>query len=211
MPRANPSPEPPRRRRLSPEARRQEIIDAARPLFAQRPLAEVTIGDIAEAAGVSRPLVHAYFGGIADVFMAVIARAPAMLGEARTAMAPTPLDERLAINIPAGLDLVLANVETWYAVMGHRHSSGDQQIDAMEAAGTTFQIDRTLEIHSDLISDTPETRAALQGLIALSVEITRRFLEGELTREQTEAFLISIWRAGVKDAVPAMEQAAKPG
>jgi hypothetical protein len=87
--------------------------------------------------------------------------------------------------------------------MGHRHSSGDQQIGAVEAAGTTLQIDRTLEIHSDVISDTPETRAALQGLMALTVEITRRFLEGELTREQTEAFLISIWRAGVKDAVPA--------
>ncbi len=80
MPRANtkpPSktPDRPRRQRLSPELRRQQIIDAARSLFAERPLDQVSTADVANAAGCSRALVHNYFT-IRELFLAVVHRAP---------------------------------------------------------------------------------------------------------------------------------------
>lgn len=50
-------------RRLSVEERRTQLLDAALELFAHRPPDEVSLDDVAEAAGVSRPLVYRYFPG----------------------------------------------------------------------------------------------------------------------------------------------------
>src|SRR5438094_22259 len=104
------------RRRLSPEARREQILTAARALFAERPYATVTTAEVAAAAGVTRSLVHHYFGGIRELFLAVVAQGADALTDVRTAGPETPLDERLAHNVAAGLDVIEANRETWLAV-----------------------------------------------------------------------------------------------
>ena len=49
--------------RLDAGQRRDEILDAANVLFAERGYEEVSIGAIATSAGVTRGLVHHYFGG----------------------------------------------------------------------------------------------------------------------------------------------------
>ena len=50
-------------RRLSVEERRAQLLQAALSLFAHRAPEEVSLDDVAEAAGVSRPLVYRYFPG----------------------------------------------------------------------------------------------------------------------------------------------------
>ncbi|HEX4902754.1 MAG TPA: helix-turn-helix domain-containing protein, partial [Acidimicrobiales bacterium] len=50
-----------RRVRLDSEERRSQILQAATGLFLRRPYADVSITDIAEAAGVARGLLHHYF------------------------------------------------------------------------------------------------------------------------------------------------------
>ena len=54
----------PTNRRLDPAQRREQILDAANALFAERAYDEVSIEKIASAAGVTRGLVHHYFGGV---------------------------------------------------------------------------------------------------------------------------------------------------
>src|SRR5690348_10819125 len=71
----------PRGRRLSPEARRQHIIEAARGVFSEHPYSAVSTAEVAEAAGVARSLVHHYFGGIRGLFLAVIAQGGAALAD----------------------------------------------------------------------------------------------------------------------------------
>src|SRR3954468_19442104 len=66
--------QPPKYSRLDPEQRRDQILDAANALFAERGYDEVTIEDIASAAGVTRGLVHHYFGGRKDVYIALLER-----------------------------------------------------------------------------------------------------------------------------------------
>jgi TetR/AcrR family hemagglutinin/protease transcriptional regulator len=51
----------PARRRLSPEARRAQLLDCALGVFAERGLGRAGHGRIAEAAGVSVPTVFHYF------------------------------------------------------------------------------------------------------------------------------------------------------
>lgn len=50
-------------RRLSVEARRSQLIASALGLFARRAPEDVSLDDVATAAGVSRPLVYRYFPG----------------------------------------------------------------------------------------------------------------------------------------------------
>ncbi|MCX4586976.1 TetR/AcrR family transcriptional regulator [Streptomyces sp. NBC_01481] len=50
-------------RRLSVEERRRQLLAAALTLFAHQPPDEISLDDVAEAAGVSRPLVYRYFPG----------------------------------------------------------------------------------------------------------------------------------------------------
>ncbi|MBT2510007.1 TetR/AcrR family transcriptional regulator [Streptomyces sp. ISL-98] len=50
-------------RRLSVEERRSQLLGAALSLFAHRAPEDVSLDDVAEAAGVSRPLVYRYFPG----------------------------------------------------------------------------------------------------------------------------------------------------
>lgn len=208
MPRTTATGKPAKRVYLSREARRQQIIDAARPLFAAKPIIEITVADIADAAGVSRSLVQTYFGTITDVFMAVLADSGAAQVDARSEKAPTPLKKRLDINVSASLDVVEAHREIWYAVMGHAHTSGNPQVDAIRRQLNEFNVERTLDVHHDLLTDTPATRAALRALMALWVEATRAYLDGEITRPQAEAYIKAVNYAIVKTAIPAMETAA---
>ncbi|MGA5701030.1 TetR/AcrR family transcriptional regulator [Peterkaempfera bronchialis] len=63
---AGPAPERPRRgpyRRLPVEQRREQLIAVALELFGTRPPEEVSLDDVAVAAGASRPLVYRYFAG----------------------------------------------------------------------------------------------------------------------------------------------------
>ncbi|PVE10581.1 TetR/AcrR family transcriptional regulator [Streptomyces scopuliridis] len=57
------APATPAYRRLSVEERRTQLLDAALGLFAHRAPEDVSLDDVAAAAGVSRPLVYRYFSG----------------------------------------------------------------------------------------------------------------------------------------------------
>ncbi|MFF0204805.1 TetR/AcrR family transcriptional regulator [Streptomyces sp. NPDC005017] len=57
------TPSAPAYRRLSVEERRSQLLEAALSLFAHRAPEDVSLDDVAEVAGVSRPLVYRYFPG----------------------------------------------------------------------------------------------------------------------------------------------------
>jgi AcrR family transcriptional regulator len=195
------------RRRLSPEARRRHIVEAARPLFAERPFAAVTTADVAGAAGVTRSLVHHYFGGIREVFLAVVADGAAALAAVRTAGPETPLRERLAHNVAAGLDVVGANRETWLAVVAHGAEAPDPEIRAIAELALTRSVERALEVNSDVLDDTPAARLALRCFHAFSTEATLAWLSGDATREEVEALLVAALRELVGRTIPGLAAA----
>ncbi|REE96948.1 TetR/AcrR family transcriptional regulator [Thermomonospora umbrina] len=67
------------RRRLSVDERRDELIGAALQLFSTRPPDEVSIDDVAVAAGASRALVYHYFGGKYELYVAALRSAAGQL------------------------------------------------------------------------------------------------------------------------------------
>jgi AcrR family transcriptional regulator len=62
------------RRRELPEVRREQLLDAAETVFLDRGLAEATMADVAEAAGVAKGTVYLYFDSKSALLTALRAR-----------------------------------------------------------------------------------------------------------------------------------------
>jgi AcrR family transcriptional regulator len=62
----------PRRFRLSTDARRQQLVALGIEIFSERPFDEVSIDDIAAAAGISKGLLYHYFPSKRDFYVAVV-------------------------------------------------------------------------------------------------------------------------------------------
>lgn len=83
------------RRRMGVEERRQQLISVALELFSHRSPDEVSIDDIATAAGISRPLLYHYFPGKRSLYEAAVRRAADELATLFAEPECGPMSERL--------------------------------------------------------------------------------------------------------------------
>ncbi|MFD9886879.1 TetR/AcrR family transcriptional regulator [Streptomyces alboflavus] len=83
------------RRRMGVEERRQQLIGVALELFSNRSPDDVSIDEIASAAGISRPLVYHYFPGKLSLYEAALKRAADELAERFVEPHEGPLGARL--------------------------------------------------------------------------------------------------------------------
>ncbi|MFF0202648.1 TetR/AcrR family transcriptional regulator [Streptomyces sp. NPDC005017] len=83
------------RRRMGVEERRQQLIGVALELFSRRSPDEVSIDEIAAAAGISRPLVYHYFPGKLSLYEAALKRASEDLASRFSEPHDGPLGARL--------------------------------------------------------------------------------------------------------------------
>lgn len=83
------------RRRMGVEERRQQLIGVALDLFSRRSPDEVSIDEIASAAGISRPLVYHYFPGKLSLYEAALKRASDDLADRFVEAPEGPLGARL--------------------------------------------------------------------------------------------------------------------
>jgi AcrR family transcriptional regulator len=112
---ATTSPGDARRARLDPEARRAQIVEAAAEVFTGRDPATVRHEEVAQAAGVSRSLVYAYFGDRGELMAAVHLHSLSDLDAELTALlADVPVEEcRLGAVVRRFLELADRNAESW--------------------------------------------------------------------------------------------------
>lgn len=85
------------RTRLTPQARRAQLLDCALAAFAEHGVARATHSHVAERAGVSVPAVHSYFRTREDLVAAVLGEVEAYLLEivSRSLGGPKPVHEAL--------------------------------------------------------------------------------------------------------------------
>ncbi|MEV0324411.1 TetR/AcrR family transcriptional regulator [Streptomyces sp. NPDC050658] len=119
-------------RRLSVEERRRQLLEAALSLFAVRAPDEVSLDDVAEVAGVSRPLVYRYFpGGKQQLYEAALRSAADDLEQCFAEPPDGPLTRRLG----NALDRYLAFVD--------QHDAG---FSALLQGGSVVETSRTTAI-----------------------------------------------------------------
>ncbi|MGV9824565.1 MULTISPECIES: TetR/AcrR family transcriptional regulator [unclassified Gordonia (in: high G+C Gram-positive bacteria)] len=158
---------------MSPEARREQLIDLGLEMVSQRPLDEVSIDAIAEVAGVSRALLFHYFDSKQD-FHVAIARAQ---GERMLAL--TAPDESLgdpvailAGSLSAFVDYVSEHRLAYTAFL-RGSSSADPAMRAVIDATRQEMVDRILRYAPHLgVEVTPTARMGTFGWIAFVEEVT---------------------------------------
>ncbi len=177
--------------RLDPVQRREQILDAANALFAERAYDEVSIEEIASSAGVTRGLLHHYFGGRREVYLALLER----LGAMREERLPPPVGRsaraRVADNVSRWLDWTEANRTIWLATIARGEDIADPDVRRVVADLVRRAVALLATHHADIAKDSPRLRHALECWTGLNRAATRRWLRGEATREATQELLAS--------------------
>ena len=182
---------PPSYSRLDPGQRRDQILDAANALFAERAYDQVSVEDIASAAGVTRGLVHHYFGGRKEVYIGLLERLGAQREQELRPPAGRSARARVADTVSRWLDWTEANRTIWLATISHGEDIADPDVNRVVADLVRRAVALLATFHADIAEDSPRLRHALECWTGLNRAAVRRWLRGEATREATHELLAS--------------------
>lgn len=193
-----------RRRRLEPDARREQILAVAIRLFGEKPYAEVSTTDVARLAGVARGLVNHYFGTKKDLYLEVVRvmlTVPAVAVERLPGGGP---HERADAMVNWFLDVVSRHSTSWLAAISAGGMAGDTDVDRV--------IDQAVDVAADgvlaafgLGDHPPEAlRGMARSYVGLAIYTAREWLQrGALTRDQVHTLLSTTLLTMVDKVFPA--------
>ena len=174
------------RARLSPEARRRQLLDVAAALLTERGAEHVQVTDLADVAGVTRPVVYRYFPTRAALIVAVVEDFEQML-EARYAAAftralPSSLEGIVRVFIVASCDAIdERGAGSWYLLDAR---TSDPEVGKV---GEMFHV-RLLAPWRARLSELSgaselEVDTVLRVVVASARAVLDRYIEGVLARE----------------------------
>lgn len=99
--------------RLQVDERRRQLLDAGAALFAEHSFEEISMRQIAKAAGVSKPLLYHYFPSKIDLFKAAVAEKAEELQRLIEPSGEGGPVEQLAESLGAYLAWIEQNAQTW--------------------------------------------------------------------------------------------------
>ncbi len=177
-------------RRMSPERRREHLIDAALGLFTTTGPEMVNVDDITRAADVSRALFYRYFSSMGELRVAALT---AVVQELTTRIADpvgdTPLDQlRYALN--AFLDVTGRHAKAYVALLrsGSVVASGDT---AALVDGVRNLIVRLVVERSGVSDPSPLFLMTVRGWVALAESATVTWQqEPTVPRDQLVEWLV---------------------
>ncbi|ASF06120.1 putative TetR family transcriptional regulator [Nocardia brasiliensis NBRC 14402] len=165
------------RRRLSPDARRQVLLDAGARLFAERAYDAVLMEDVAAAAGVSRALLYRHFPSKRELFAGVYEQAANQLLVDTPLDSGAPLAEQLAAGLTTHFDYFEANANSVLAA--NRVLAEDPAIQAI-IAGELGELRRRL-LEALGVEEPVRTRVSsvLSGWLTFVRVLTVEWLENQ--------------------------------
>lgn len=182
--------------RLQVDERRRQLLDAGARLFAEHAFEEISMRQIAEAAGVSKPLLYHYFPSKNELFIAAVGEAA---GELRALIAPTgegtPI-EQLSASLDAYLGWIEDNGRTWSKLM-------QSAAVLPEARGLVEGFrEQTLELALGELTGArkprPALRIAIKGWLGyMDAAILDWTRERDLPREKLRELLIAAFGASL--------------
>ncbi len=190
-------------RRLSPEVRREQLVDAALAIAARAGTQGLSFARVAERAGVTRNLVYHYFpGGRSDLFRATAHRAGQQLtGEWQTDR-EIPLPERLAANLDRIIDHAARPTDAWLLYRQSRASVDPEVLEI--AADYRRALIASISInHLGTPDPPPLVRIALDGFLSYGETALDAWRDSEVPREELVGVLGATLVATVDAAVAA--------
>lgn len=129
-----------RRVRLDNDARRAQLLELGLQAFSERPYDEVSIDDIARAAGISKGLLYHYFPTKRDLYLAGLRATAGALLERTTAAAASALPplERIRAGLDAYFDHMEAHARPFLALMRGGIGSDPEVATVLEEVRAAF-------------------------------------------------------------------------
>ncbi|MDX3088869.1 MULTISPECIES: TetR/AcrR family transcriptional regulator [Streptomyces] len=182
------------RRRMGVEERRQQLIGVALELFSRRSPDEVSIDEIASAAGISRPLVYHYFPGKLSLYEAALTRASADLAGRFTEPHEGPLGARLLRVMRRFFDFVEDHGPGFSALMRGGPAVGSSRTNALvDSVRQAAYVQILSHLGFDARTESPPARLELvvRSWISLVESTALIWLEGRrIPRGELEVQLV---------------------
>jgi AcrR family transcriptional regulator len=195
------------RTRLDPDLRRGQILSAASKIFREQEFSAVSLDAVADRAGVTRGLLHHYFGSKRGLYLAVVEQAVRIPESVQLMPEGTSGDlvEVLQICVDSWMRMIEATGGLW---SGSAPTGGfaATDVDVVITAARDELVERMIvELPFPESLDPDLLRSALRAYAALARVVSEEWLVTKsLTREQTAAFLHSALVAMVDFVVPRM-------
>ncbi|MBA2310016.1 MAG: TetR/AcrR family transcriptional regulator [Pseudonocardiales bacterium] len=189
----------PRGVRLSRDARRAQLLGAARDVFAANGYHAAGMDDIAEKAGVSKPVLYQHFPGKLDLYQALLRTyADELVGRLRDAIERTH-DNKLRVHgaVAAYFDFVAGEGQSFRLIFESDLRSEPEAAAVVDRALTEC-IDLVARVVSeDAGLDAPRARLLAVGLIGISQATAQYWLDSgpDVPREEAVALMAGLaWK-----------------
>jgi AcrR family transcriptional regulator len=184
------------RARLDVDERRAQLLALGLAMFSVRTYDEVSIDDLARAAGVSKGLIYYYFPTKRDLYVAALGEAARrLLSETRSDPAGAA-EERLRRGLTTYLDFVERHGQAYVALMRGGIGSDPEVATILEETRHTFAT-RILE-NLPHESKRPLVRTALRGWIGFVEATAIDWMEHRAVRREE---LVELLAGIIVDAV----------
>jgi AcrR family transcriptional regulator len=185
--------------RLPRSARRKQLLAAAQQVFVAQGYHAAAMDDIAERAGVSKPVLYQHFPGKLELYLALLdTHCDAMVARMRAAMeATTDNKERVRGAIQAYFDFIDHESEAFRLVFEsdlRNDPAVRERVDRVES-GCIAAITDTIMADTDLSLERAELLAS--GLVGAAEVAARFWVAGgrKVAKPEAEALLTALsWR-----------------
>ncbi|EOY47264.1 Transcriptional regulator, TetR family [Streptomyces lividans 1326] len=172
------------------EERRQQLIGVALDLFSRRSPDEVSIDEIASAAGISRPLVYHYFPGKLSLYEAALQRASDDLADRFVEPRQGPLGARLLRVMGRYFDFVDEHGPGFSALMRGGPAVGSTTTNALVDSVRQAAYVQILS-HLDVTEPPARLELVVRSWISLAESTALLWLDGRrIPRAELETQLV---------------------
>lgn len=167
--------------RLPRGERREQLIEAASDIFVDRGYHAAGMDEIAEQAGVSKPVLYQHFSSKLDLYLAVLAQhIDIMVSSVRQALRTTTDNrQRLRAAVQAFFDFIEHDSQG-YRLIFQNDNVTDPQVAAQVKVATEACTDAVFDLISrDSGLDPHRARMIAVGLVSISVDSARYWLDSD--------------------------------
>lgn len=188
------------RARLDVDARREQLLHLGLDLFGSRNYDDISIDDIAAAAGVSRSLLYHYFRNKRGFYVEIIRHAARTLHERILPDPELPPRERLRQGLEAYLDYV-ARFAHAYATLLRSGVGFDPEVSAI-VEGTRHAIIADILVGLEVLEQDGLVRLAVRGWLGMVEFACLEWLERrDVGRHALIKLLIDSLEAALSSAI----------
>ncbi|TCP49269.1 TetR family transcriptional regulator [Tamaricihabitans halophyticus] len=185
--------------RLPRTARRAQLLEAAQHVFVTNGYHAAAMDDIADRAGVSKPVLYQHFPGKLELYTALLeTHVDELVGRVRHALASTTDNkQRVRTTVAAFYDFVNSEGEA-YRMIFESDLRGEPAVQAAVDRATNESVDAITEtIIADAGLDVERARLLAIGLVGMSQVSARSWLAADrpVPREDAISLIATLaWR-----------------